>query len=275
MELISFSGARDAIMFNYFYQLPDFDLFLLLSLVSVIVSITSIWLVRRYVPVKLRYEHNPVIGNISALISIIYGVLAGLMALYLINNNNYTSDAVQREANAIANIYRSNNLLREPVRSKINAQIKDYLTGTINTEWPAMQKGQPLGNRGDVIIDNIVNELFQYDIKTKSDEILFNHILDDVRNLYDSLHQRINMSQVSLNPAIWMVILLGTILTIGINYLFGMNFYLHLITVSACGLMFSSMIYLLITLDRPFQGEFTIKPTAFQLILNSMDSHLV
>ena len=75
-------------MFDFLYHLSNMNVFLLLSGLSIVVSIGTVWLVRRFIPFKLQYDDNPVVGNISALIGIIYGVLAGLMALYLINNNS-------------------------------------------------------------------------------------------------------------------------------------------------------------------------------------------
>jgi hypothetical protein len=54
---------------------------------------------------------------------------------------------------------------------------------------------------------------------------------------------------------------------IGINFLFGMNLYMHILTTSASALMASSIIFLLLTLDKPFQGEFVIEPDAFKALL--------
>jgi hypothetical protein len=60
---------------------------------------------------------------------------------------------------------------------------------------------------------------------------------------------------------------------IGINFLFGMNFYMHVITVSAASMMAASMFFLLITLDRPFQGEFVVGPDSFQSVLSAIEKH--
>ena len=79
------------------------------------------------------------------------------------------------------------------------------------------------------------------------------------------------MSFSALNSEVWVVILLGTILTIGINFLFGMNFYLHIFTAIAVGLMASSMLFLLVTLDRPFRGEFVIEPDSLAAVLQFIE----
>jgi hypothetical protein len=255
-------------MFEYIASFSAFSLFVIFCCGSIAVSVIAILLIKQFVPEQLQYKDNPVIGNISALISIIYGVLAGLTALYLINNINYTDDAIQREANAAANLYRDSQWLPEPHRGEVATQIKIYLTEAINTEWPLMKAGKKITPAGNLIIDKIAHQV--YLSSNHAESILAHDMLDEVKTLYNARQQRIHMSSAFLHPAIWVVILIGTILTIAINYLFGMNIYLHLITVIASALMASSMIFLLVTLDRPFQGEFVIEPDALQAILTTI-----
>jgi uncharacterized membrane protein YuzA (DUF378 family) len=227
--------------------------------------------VRRYIPLSLRYKDNAVIGNMSALISIIYGVLVGLTALYLINNINYAADAVQREANAIADVYRDSLWLKDPVRTNIETSIKNYLTTIIYVEWPNMEKGQHISIDNTHIVQVIHKELKQLSIKTQTEVVIFESIITDLKKLYDARHQRISMSDSVLNNEIWLVILIGTVLTVVINYIFGMNFYLHVATVCGVSLMAASMIFLLISLDRPFQGSFIVEPDAFRELLIDID----
>jgi hypothetical protein len=252
-------------------QMTDIAIFIVLSCFSIVISIVAIFIIKRYVPTRVRYRDNPAIANMSALIGIIYGVLSGLTALYLLNNVNYTSDAVQREANGVANTYRDSQWLPEPLKTKVKASIKSYLTEVINVEWPLMKKGRQLDNAGDVIIESMASDVIHYSPPSNVATMIQRDILGEIKSLYDARHQRINMSYSSLSSEIWDVILIGTILTIAINYLLKMNFYLHILTVSAAALMTSSMIFLLITLDKPFQGEFVIAPDALQAVLKLME----
>lgn len=257
-------------MFGFISRLPAVELFVLFSVGSIVISIIAILLIRQFVPSEIQYKDNPVIGNISSSIGIIYGVLAGLTALYLINNITYTDDAVQREANAIANLYRDSKWLSEPTRTDIAKQIKIYLTEAVDVEWPLMEKGEPVSSAGDNVIDRITTLLYSYHVAGNAELLISHDMIDEIKNLYNARQQRIHMSDSGLNPAVWVVILIGTILTIGINYLFGMNLYMHLITVSASALMTSAMIFLLLTLDKPFQGDFVIDSGSFKAILDSM-----
>lgn len=259
-------------MFAYLFSLSDVSLFLLLSGISIAISIFAIFLVKCFISIEIRKNDNAVIGNTASLIAVIYGVLAGLSALYLINNNSYTADAVLREANAVADIYRDSKWMSEPARTNIQNELKQYLNEVINVEWPTMQKGETIIRKtGLAIISNMTDALIHYAGNTGAESLLTHDMLDEIRILYDARQQRIHMSETQLSPQLWVVIIVGSILTLCINYLFGMNFWLHVITVCAAALMASSMIFLLITLDKPFQGEYNIRPDAFERIQVSME----
>lgn len=254
-----------------FFQIPDLFLFFLLSFIAIFVSIAAIILVKIFVPFKVLHEENAVIGTVSALISLIYGVLAGLTALYLINNISFASDAVQREADAVANIYRSSKWLPEDVHSKIKKEMINYLNTVIQVEWPLMKTGSDLNHDGDKLIDQLSNVLREFIISHQlntAQNLISADLLDEIKNLYNAREQRIHMSEATLTPELWIVIIIGTILTIGINYLYGMNLYLHAVTVSAAALMAVSIVYLLLTLDQPFQGESIVKSEPLSSVLN-------
>ena len=253
-------------MFEFLYYMSNRELLFSLILIFVPISIFFVALVKYVLPVRLRYRDNPVIGNISAIIGIIYGVLAGLTALYLINNISYTADAVQSEANAIANIYRDSLLIAEPTQTEIKIEIKNYLKKVVEIEWPLLQVGKALDGEGENIIKKMSKTIYDYNKTSPTDSMISTDMLQEVKTLYNSREQRIHMSFSQLNSEIWIVILIGTILTLAVNFMFRMDFTLHIISVSAVAIMAAAMIFLLITLDRPFQGEFVVDPGAFQAL---------
>jgi hypothetical protein len=191
----------------------------------------------------------------------------GLTALYLINNVSATADAVQREANATANIYRATKWLKNPTQTTIRTDIKAYLHQAIEKEWPLMEEGKTINIEDEFIIEHIANELHDYSVKNPTDTLLLPTLFNVLDDLYSARQQRIQASSAGINGEMWLVILIGTILTIVINYLFAMNLYLHIVMVGAAALMASSMIFLLITLDRPFQGEFVMEPDALRAVV--------
>jgi len=262
-----------AAMFDFLYSIPDTIVFIIFGLMLILFSISAIWFIGRVIPLHVRFQDNAVIGSVSQLIGVIYGVLASLMALYLLNNISYTADAVQREANSIADIYRDSRWLGDPARSQLQSLVKAYLAQTINVEWPLMEIGKPVTDEGEILIDKISNVVRGYQIANNSELLICTNLLEAIKSLNNAREQRIHMSNMELNGEIWAVILIGTFLVLAINFLFAMNFTLHVLVVSGTSLMASSMIFLLVTLDRPFQGEFVVQPDAFVNILNFIEKH--
>jgi hypothetical protein len=259
-------------MFDFLFQMTDMTLYVLLAFVFIAVSLICIALVKIFVPLELRYKDNGTLGNAVSLISVIYAVLVGFTSLYLINNNNAADEAVQRESNAAADIYRDSKWLKDPTKANIQAMLKSYVNEVITVEWPIMHLGQEVKTgKGESFVEKMTNELVNYSSTANSESLLLHDMLDEVRNLYDARQSRIHDSYSELSPELWIVILLGTIFTLCVNYFFGMNFYLHIFTVSGISIMMSSIIFLLITIDRPFEGEFAIDSNSFQSLLSSME----
>jgi hypothetical protein len=254
-------------MLDFLYQLSDFSIFLFLSGLIIGVSIISILIGKRFIFHRLKYRDNATIASISSLIGIIYGVLAGFICLYLIDNNDRASEAALREANAVANVYRDSQWLRNPARNDIKLLLEGYIEKVIEVEWPLMREGRDSDVEGDYVIEKISNILKAYPATSASDTLIVQDVLAELKTLYNARHERISMSESQLSPQLWEVILIGTILIIGINYAFRVNFYLHLFAISAFGIMAAAMLFLMVTLDRPFQGEFIVEPHALQAVL--------
>lgn len=255
-------------MLDFAYKFSNFSIFLLIVAVTTTISLLAIFLNKYFIFYKLRYKDNATIGSISSLIGIIYGVLVGFIALYLIDNNDRASNAAQREANAVANIYRDSLWLKNPFKDDLIQDVEKYLKVTIFKEWPAMNEGKKVDTEGDVIINEISKELSTFTPKTSPENTILGDLITETKELYNARHERINISGAQLSPELWEVILMGTILIIAINYAFRVSFYLHLFAISAFAIMAASMLFLLITLDRPFQGEFMVEANALQSVLD-------
>lgn len=264
-------------MLNYLYQMDDVYLFILLSSFFIVISLIALFLIKWFFPLHLRYQDNAVIGCTSALITLIYGVIAGFATAHLINSNNLAVDALQREANSIVDLYRDSRWIGEPTKSVVQKDIKDYLNNIIDVEWPLMNQGKTVSHEGGKTINRISNELSHYKIQTGTDSVILSDMVVVIRNLFDAREQRKLASDASLSGTIWVVILLGSILTLCISYIFGVNFYLHIFVVSCSALIISSVLFLLISLDKPFLGSYAIGPEVYEslmLLINNDDHYM-
>ncbi len=258
-------------IYTFLSQQSDLVVFTIVNVAIIFTSLLSLLIIRHFFMLEGTDKDNAVIGNISAIVGIIYGVLAGLSALYLLNNVDHANDAVQREASAAANIYQATKFIKEPVRSDIQKQLENYLKSVINKEWDMMKTGTDIIDGKDNIITKMIDSLSIDANKQMIDSAMLINLLDDIKALRSARDQRIQLSRSSLSSEIWDVVLIGTFLTIIINFFFKMSYRIHLIALLAEIIMAASIIFLLITLDTPFQGEYVVQPKAFQTLLNRME----
>ncbi len=259
---------------EFLYHISDAAVFAFMVITTITFSLLLIILNKYFIFYKLKYRNNTITASVGSLIGIIYGVLIGFVCLFLLNNNDHASTAALNEGISAANIYRDSNWLKEPERHQIRQDLRKYIDAVINVEWPAMTSGKNPGVNNGYIISDISNRLITYPIVTQNDALILRDIVQEIKSLFNARQERIQMSVTNLSSGIWLVLIIGTILIIVINYAYRVSYYLHIFSITTFSIMAASVLFLLVTLDRPFQGEFVVEPTALQAVLDTMNHDL-
>lgn len=253
-------------MIELIYNTSSFLLFASIGCLCILISFIALKLIHLNIPLNFRYTENQATVSVSALLGIIYAVLIGFVVLYELNHINKVEDAEIVEAKTLFSIYRLAIVLPEPSVSKIRNSTVDYIKNTIYNEWPKMERGQKVDNYGMELIENISNEIRSFKNLHKLDpDILqaLNEISINANSLFDIHQERVTKVHSVISTNIWFVLLLGSFLTLAVNFMLGMEFRLHMICISFISLMIAAVLYLVITLDRPYQGDFSIEPETF------------
>jgi len=75
-------------------------------------------------------------------------------------------------------------------------------------------------------------------------------------------------TEEGLHTILWVVLILGGVITVGFTYLFGLEDTLvHLLMVAALAMIVSLSLFTVAALDYPFQGDIRIHPAAFEQVL--------
>lgn len=256
-------------MFEFIYQLSSIQLFVFLNIVLFLTSLTVVSLVRRHIPLDFRYEENTAIVSCSALLGVIFAVLVGFTILYQFSSFDKDEKAEEQEGSTLYSIYQNAGVLPEPVSTQIRILALDYAKNAVYNEWPDLNIGKKIDPRGRQIISEIVKEARSIDPASLKSNALSapNTIIQDTSILYKTHHTRISVVHTTLNGHIWFVLIIGTFFTLGINFLLGMEFRLHLFCLTLISIVLSSIIYLLVGLDRPYQGDFVVHPDTIAALL--------
>ncbi len=260
---------------TFLYTISDFYLFILVLGISLAISIPAVWLMDGFIPNELRYRENQGIGYFSATICVIFAVLAGFAALYVLNNFNQADHATQQEADEAMALYYRAEWITNPARLEIQRLVKEYFLAAIEHDWPLMAKGKGTGNRIESILNEMNGSLHHYKSSSHEDLFFQHEILKNIIKLREMHAERVRTYELFLRPHIWIVITLGALLTIAINFFFGMNRSLHYLLIIFACVIVASVVFLLIILDHPYQGDFSVSSGAFEYYLLLLASVLL
>ena len=251
---------------EYIYSIPNLLLFFIIFIVVAMISIFCLYIINKLMPLKFRYAENTSIGFVSATIGVVYAVLAGFIILYVMNNYDKASDITTHEAEMVAKTYRNAEQLPNTKRDQIQNSMRDYINTVIRVEWPTMSKDK-INPSGQVILEKLSSVLNTYKPDNQHELLSLEMIIGDLDELYNYRQQRIEISETALSGDLWILLVIVTFLTIIMSCMIGVEIRLHIVLQIIVALMVSAMLFLIISLDRPFLGYFSIQPTAYQVIL--------
>jgi hypothetical protein len=126
---------------------------------------------------------------------------------------------------------------------------------------------------GWVLIDDIRATPHGYEPRTGAEQDLYAEGLDQVQRLADARRMRLVQAEESIPAVLWVVLVVGGMVTVGFAYLFGLeNTGAHALMVAALAGVIALVLFTIAMLDHPFSGGARIDAGAFELVLNRFET---
>jgi hypothetical protein len=256
--------------YMWVYQMSNWFLGALVVSVFTGLSLAGLSLTRPWVG-SLDSHHNDMVASFAASAGVLYAVLLAMIAVASWNNYTTTDAYVSQEADLVHSLFRDIEGYPRPERDQLRALLREYVDNVIHTEWPALQRGLT-DRRAALVVDDIFAGWLRFEPKTEAQKLIVGETLSQLNALQAVRRNRISTGITGLDPILWLVVLVGAVLSLGICYLFWMpNKRLHQLMIGILGVMIGMVVYLILALDHPLWGELSIQPTAFQAVADSMD----
>ena len=245
-----------------------------------LLALAGFELVQRLVPVVSRQRHNDVAGFIYAALGVIYAVLLALVVIAVWEEYGAARETVEQEANAAADIYWLADRLPEPRGTYVQELVRSYAQEVVHREWPLMEQGQTqlmtqerATPSGWTIIDEIRQNIQNFEPRTKGEEQLYAEGLDQVDILADARRMRLIAEEEGVPGVLWSVLVFGGIAAIGFTYLFGLeSTWAHRLMVATLAEVIGLVLFTVGALEHPFSGSARIGTGAFELILERFET---
>jgi hypothetical protein len=245
-------------------------LYLILTVfVPVLVAVAGLVVVQRLVPPDRREEHNNVAGFIYAVLGVAYAVLLAFMLIAVWQDYNTAQTNVESEANELAGVYFLASQLPEPERTRLQDLARMYARVVVEEEWPLMEQGQT-SLRADSLVRQLRLELLEFDPRTRGEQVLYERGLTDLHDAVDARRSRLLEVREGIPYLLWVVLVLGGVITVSFTYLFGLKSNVaHALMVAALTLLVCGILFTIGEFNYAFSGVVEIRPDAFREVLHS------
>lgn len=232
-------------------------------------SVAGLWIRRRFFPLP---DENEAVAGYFAVIGVVYGVISAFVIFLVWGDFEEARQNVAREANQIVDLYLITRSLPPPFPEKMKQRLLDYTHKVAEIEWDLLAEG-----KSDPTADQAYRALWQAfeEVQmTNPREIeVYSRALGQMNDLSDSRRLRIHASRATIPPMIWAILLSGAVITIFFSYFFEMKRFVMQACLTA-GLTTSVvlMLFLILSLDRPFTGDIRIAADPFRTVLERIQA---
>jgi len=235
-------------------------------------AVGGLLLVRRYVISRLRVEgaDSEFTGAMLQSVMVFYGLAVALIAVTVFQTYSDTTKVVTGEATALNALYRDVTSYPEPIRTELQTGLREYTDYVIHQVWPLQQRGQiPKG--GFEHMSHFQAVLTKFEPTTEGQKILHAETLRAYNQLIQSRRLRLDAVGTRLPSVMWSVIIIGAFISLSASFFFKVDdVRLHMIEVLLLAVFIGLVIFMILSLDRPFRGDLGIGPDPYQLVYDQL-----
>lgn len=251
---------------DFVYQIPTVQFAIYCSLFFVGLTWFGLIFIKPFLRLMMGREPriNELVGHTTAGFSLFYGLLLGLLAVAAYQNFDEVRKSVFAEASDLASLYRDASRYPDPVRSDVQALIRDYTLYVIYKDWPAHHRGL-IYKGGSNRLNMIQYAMLEFQPRTTSEELLHGQALQDFNDFVQSRQGRLAGVQTAIPGVLWYAVLIGALINIVLIWMLDMRFFTHMLLGGIVSFFLGVMIFLIASMDNPMKGEVSVTPASYQL----------
>jgi Protein of unknown function (DUF4239) len=256
----------------WIYDLPNWQLGLMIVLTFAVTGVLGLFITRPIAKWILRGsgEYNDVVSWVFAGIGVFYGLALGLIAVGTWEDFTSIDGQVSQEAALLGGLYDDLDGYPEPMRGRLEEQLRVYTRFVVEKDWPAHRQGL-VDDEGNRLLGKFEDMVRAYDPQNEREKIVHAEVVHAVTQVDEARRVRLSSVTAGLPASLWFVVLIGGVLNMGLLYLFWVeNTLLHAILVAVFATFVGLMIFLTAAMDNPFRGHFSVSPDAYQEVLDEV-----
>lgn len=241
-------------------------------LLTVGLALLGLFLFRRAVPQHRLAETGSVTGSAFTLVGILYPLVAAFALSTVWDGHQAAQAATENEAAAVADLLYSSEALPAATRSAVSEQTLAYAQDVMTDEFPRMRLGLPIESRSEQL-RQIRRTLSSAEPRTRQEIQAYDESTTAMERLTSSRSERIagdaSGSKSDLEPEIWVLLIGGAIISVVFTYMVATDdAAIHAACVALTAALLGFVLYLILTLDRPFVGSLAVSTDSYQQVVD-------
>lgn len=232
---------------------------------GIVAAILLVAAVRKIFAKDILRQAHDITGNLLSVVGTLYAVLLGLVVVDALVRFEHAIDVVQKESNALADIFLLAERLPDTERGLLRTACKTYAHQVVEDEWPLMATGHASMAARKTAFE-LTRSLDTFEPKTEAEKVVYPMILEQIRGLWDYRRERVGTAEFGIPAVEWFVLIVGGAVTILFAGLFrAESVSLQRFLTALAALLIGLNLYLVSLFGYPFSGELTVSSRPFQV----------
>lgn len=251
-------------MFQYLIDAP-----LLTSMIVVIalgagIATVGTLLVNVYFTAAQLAQNNLIGGFKFAFLSSVYAGFVGLLLYGVYQKYETARDTAVEEVSILTTLDRMTIVFPIATRDTLKRDLRGYARSVAEDDWPLLAHPHTGSRRAAAALDTLFYDYLAFEPTSEREMFGFQNAVQHIHQLRTLRDDRIRHSAGSLTPLLWVVALLGTLVSFVFPWLFGSpNLVAPIIMSVLLSVSTMSVLLVILKLSYPYTGEYAVTAAPF------------
>ena len=254
---------------DFFYALPIWLSTILILALALAVGLGSSVGVRRLLRIESTAEEREVAINLMQVVAAYIGIMIAFAGVQVWQDFQDAHAAVSHESATAAELYRDLTTYGQE-SAAARGQLRRYLASIVDDEWPLLAREQKSAETDEALAD-LFMEFGKIRPQDDRDSAFYSEALSKLNDLVEMRRKRLIASRAGIPVLLWMVGLVGSLLTMAYASAFSPTRY-NVMMISGVSLTLGLVFLFILVVDKPFKGEFSVGSDELVQLFPTFDS---
>jgi uncharacterized protein DUF4239 len=260
---------------QFLLNLPPPVSFFIVSAITTFIALAGLYFVRKRYSADVLKENHEVAAIIFNAFGLFYGVLLAFVVFVTWSGYDDATKNLQLEANEVADIFHITQVFPAPANETIHQTLLDYVSSVYNHELRTMSEGEVSLHSNEAMV-KLINGFYRIDENSVPNREIYAEALKRLNNLAEYRRLRIFAGNDTVPAVVWLVLLVGSVISISYTYFFGMkNIRAQYLMAGSLTVTITLILSLIYVLDHPFTGASRVsaEPLRQVMLILKNDQH--